>query len=693
MALYQAIGRAVAAQRGNLMCWVPICLACGIGAYFKLPVEPGADIALYVTGGIVVLSVIARRAFEDWRPLIVALILVLVGGVLAGGRAHLVGEPVLGFRYYGPIQGRIVKIDRSASDAVRLTLDRVVLRRMAPQKTPRLVRVSLHGQQGFITPEPGLTVILTGHLSPPSGPVEPGGFDFQRQAWFGRLGAVGYTRTPVLALMPVEKGGLSLRIYRVRIAISRWVQAEMPGRAGAFAAAVMTGDRSALARDALEDLRASNLAHLLAISGLHMGLLTGLLFSGVRFGLALLGGVALFLPVKKIAAVAALLGGAVYLALSGGNVATERAYIMVAVMFVAVLLDRRAVTLRAVAIAATVVLVLRPEVLAGPGFQMSFAATTALVAVFGAMRHWRGPRLPRVFRPILAVVMSSAVAGLATAPVAAAHFNRIADYGLIANLLSVPLMGLVVMPGAVLTAVLAPVGLGWVGLMLMRPAIEWILGVAHWVAGLDGALHYVATPGGGVLPLLALGFLWAVLWQGRTRVRMIGVMPVVMGFVIWAMVERPVVLISNTGGLVGVMTPAGRALSKPKGDGFSANSWLENDGDGAIQADAHARAGIGGVKGALNFQAAGMDFVHLSGRGTADRLAPACARADVVIMTVKVQASDYPCQVYDPVRLRKTGALAVVNGKNGPKIVTARQFSGERLWNSSQVRRRHTRDQ
>jgi len=162
------------------------------------------------------------------------------------------------------------------------------------------------------------------------------------------------------------------------------------------------------------------------------------------------------LPARSIAAVGALIAAAFYLALSGGNIAPQRAFIMVAVALVAVMLGRRAISLRSVAIAATIVLILRPEVLMGPGFQMSFAATTALVAVFGFIRDGNIPMGPSWFKPVSAVFISSAVAGIATAPIGAAHFNAIAQFGLIANPASVPLMGVLVIPAAVLAAVLAP---------------------------------------------------------------------------------------------------------------------------------------------------------------------------------------------------------------------------------------------
>lgn len=676
--------RAVAGQRGHLLPWAPVCLGAGIGAWFALPVEPGA-VAYALLAGLVALAAAgAHRLPEDARPLAGALALVALGALLVGGRAQLLAAPVLEFRYYGPVEGRVVKIDRSASDALRLTLDRVVLRGVAPERVPRRVRVSVHGAQGFVRPEPGLVVIMTASLAPPPGPVEPGGFDFRRKAWFEQLGAVGYTRLPVLALAPPEEGP-ALWQERLRARISAGVQARLAGETGAFAAAITTGDRSAVGRETLSALRESNLAHLLAISGLHMGLITGFVFAALRYGLALAPALALRLPVRKLAAVGALLVGAGYLALSGGNVATERAFIMVAVMFGAVLVERRAVTLRAVAVAALIVLALRPESLVSPGFQMSFAATTALVAVFGAIRgRWPG-WLARWLRPAAAAVISSAVAGLATAPVAAAFFNRIADYGLLANLLAVPLMGLVVMPGAVLAAVLWPLGLEEVGLAMMAPAIRWILGVADWVAGLEGAVTPVPAPGAAVLPVLALGALWLILWQGRAR--MAGVVPMALAFALWAGGERPPLLISDTGGLVGLMGEAGRALSKPRGEGFVAANWLENDGDAAGQAEAFERPGFTGKPGALRFSLGGVRLAHLTGRGAAGRVARACQWADWVI--VSAPAPPQPgCRVLDRPALARSGAVALWPRQGGGiAMISSAERAGRRLWAVPALRR------
>lgn len=662
-------------QRGHLFSWVPVALGFGIGLYFALPAEPPVWGLVLAAGVGAALLALSRRLGVGHAPLAVAAGLIALGLALAGARAHLLAGPQLGFRYYGPVEGRIVAIDRSASDALRLTLDRVVLERMAPRDTPVRVRVSLHGRQGYLDPRPGQTVILTGHLAPPGGAVEPGGFDFRRHAWFLRLGAVGYTRNPLLLLEPAQGGQ---PVLRARMWLSARVQAKLPGEAGAFAAAIMTGDRSGIGQEALDALRHSNLAHLLAISGLHMGLLAGFVFSATRLGLLLHPVSRHFWPGKKLAAGVALVAAAGYLALSGGNVATERAFVMVAVMLVAVIFDRRALSLRAVALAALIVLLLRPEALLGPGFQMSFAATVALVSVFGLLRALAVERrAPGWARPAMALVVSSVTASLATAPVAMAHFNLLSHYGLAANLAAVPLMGLLVVPMAVLAALLLPVGLDGLALAVMRPGLDWILAVARSVSGWQGALGHIVAPAPAVLPLLALGGLTLCLWQGRGR--WAGLAPMVLAAALWSVSTRPDILIADTGTLVGAMTERGRALSRESGSGFLAGVWLENDGQAGGQAWAAALWPGGAQDRTARIALAGLQLTHLQGKRAAGAFA-GCEGRELVVSSVDLPAMP-GCDIYDPKRLRGTGAVAIWLEPEGPRVVTA---AGRRLWHRGQ---------
>jgi len=659
-------------QRGSLFGWLPVGMAMGIALFFGLKFEPGAGMLVGVFAVGLALAWIAWKSDESLSPVPVILLMIAVGFLLAAWRAHSVAGPVLTWRYYGPVEGRIVGMDRSGSDAVRLTLDRVKLDRVSPARTPHRVRISLHGDATLgIVPEPGLRVMTTAHISPPGGPVEPGGFDFQRHAWFAELGGVGYSRVPLMAISEAEFD-LRQTVFRMRMAAATRVREVLPGDTGGFAAAVTTGDRSGISQDALEDLRASNTAHLLAISGLHMGLLSGFVFSLLRLIFALIPVVALRWPARKMAAVGALMAASVYLALSGGNVATERAFIMVAVALCAVLVNRRAFSLRAVAIAAMIVLALRPEALMGPGFQMSFAATTALVAVFGWIRDCEVPMGPKWAQPVVAVVISSAVAGLATAPIGAAYFNAVAYYGLIANLASVPLMGVLVIPAAVVALLLAPFGLDWIGLWLMGWGLRWILWVADTVAGLDGARGFVAGPGPWVLPVMALGALFVILWQGRGR--FVGLAGIALALAMWQVGQRPVALIADTGGLVGVMTDAGRALSREKGAGFVARNWLENDGDGVTQDIAAARWSDK-TPGAFR-------LIHISGK-RAIAAFQGCGAGDIVVMNGERDAAlPTDCLILGPQQLRATGAIALVGEGKAARLISARDLGGDRMWSA-----------
>ena len=666
---------ALEAQRDHLFPWVPVLFAIGIGIYFSLSTEPASSVYLALLSTLAVLGLIALRGATVIRPVAVALGLLVLGFIIAGVRAHSVAAPPLEWRYYGPVEGRVVLVDRSQSDKVRLTLDQVILEGLAPEKTPARVRLSLHGPSDNL-PTPGTTVMTTGHLSPPQGAVEPGGFDFQRFAWFKQLGGVGYTRLSILTLRPAADEGWQVAIYRLRMRLSSAIQEAIPGGTGGFATAIITGDRSAVEQHALEDLRASNLAHLLAISGLHMGLLTGFVFATVRYGLVLVPHFGLRWPVKKIAAAVAFVAAGAYLLLSGGAIATERAFVMVSVMLFAVMVDRRALTLRAVAIAAVIVLVLRPEALTGPGFQMSFAATTGLVAVFAALRG-RELGLPKSLKPVFALLVSSAVAGAATAPFAAAHFNQIAHYGLIANLLSVPVMGAVVMPAAVVAALLAPIGLDGLAFWVMGLGIKWILLVADWVAGFNGALSHVPTPDIWVMPIFTLGALMVILWHGALR--WVGVPAMAIALALWSQVNRPDLLIAESGGLVGVMTADGRALSKPKGDGFAASSWMENDGDPVPQDIAHGRVASLDA-GTAAFQIGPLPVAHMTGK-TARAEVPLCDTDRLLIINMEL---DLPngCPILDPKTLRRAGSIALYVRDDRIIWKTTRELAGRRLWNA-----------
>lgn len=676
---------ALLGARGHLMPWAPVFLSIGIGLYFGAHLEPPvwalALVGVWLSGAVAC----GIRGPEMARVPAIGAALIAAGFLLAAARAHLVAAPVLTFRYYGAVEGRIIDIDRSFSDQLRLTLDQIRLEDTPPSRTPARVRVALFGDRPDYVPEPGQYVRVIANLSPPDGPVAPGGFDFQRLAWFSKLGGVGYTRKPV-EITQVARPGFSLMAFRMRMALSRAMQRQMTGQAGAFAAALMTGDRSAVTSETNNDLRASNLSHIISISGLHMGLLSGFVFALCRYGLSLIPALALRLNSKKLAALLALFAATFYMILAGSDVATRRSYIMAATMLAAVLFDRRALSLRSVAVAALLCLFLEPESLVEPGFQMSFGATAALIVGF---EFWTPiqAQVPAVLRPVAVAVLSSLIAGTATAPIAAAHFNRIAEYGLLANLAAVPVMGLLVMPAGVMAALLAPIGWAGPALWVLQLGCSIILLISTSVAGLAGAVVHVPAPPAGVLPLF--GLCGALLLIGRNRwLCMTGLTGLTLAAALWSLTDRPALLISSDGTLAGLMTEQGRALSKEKGGGFIAQNWLEDDGDGADQAAAFLRPAFSGPKGARSASVDGKNLLIFTGKGAGLRAAQSCKEGALVILSEDWIAPIGPCLLFDRRRLAASGALALYPSGTGWKIVSARQWAGSRLWNTRPHRAR-----
>ena len=370
---------------------------------------------------------------------------------------------------------------------------------------------------------------------PPPRPAAPGAFDFARFAYFQGLGAVGFALGDARRIAPSGQDGPpnesidapSGSMERLRYAIAERIRAALTGERGAVAVALITGFREGIPESVEQNMRDSGLAHLLAISGLHVGLVAGTVFLLVRGGCALVPAIALRWPIKKWAAVSAAAVAFGYLFLAGATEPTQRAFLMLLITVIGICLDRGSISMRLVAWAALFILLLSPESLLSVSFQLSFAAVTALVAVYEtitARREWAaneparvqsaGSRFPRY---ALQLGLSSMIATLATAPFALYHFNRVAGYGLLANLAAVPLTAFVIMPLGLLAVFLMPLGLEAGPLYLMGQGIGAVLWVARQVASLPGAATLVpAFPHWGLVAV-TLGGLWLCIWRGPWR--------------------------------------------------------------------------------------------------------------------------------------------------------------------------------
>jgi competence protein ComEC len=462
---------------------------------------------------------------------------------------------------------------------------------------PRRVRVRVPKTTTALSP--GDAVSVKASLLPPAGPALPGAYDFARTAWFMGLGAVGSARTPTEPAVISEPMPLSLSLWlpveRLRQRISRRMTEALPGETGAIAAALVTGERGGISEATNQAYRDSGIFHILSISGLHMTIFAGAVYFATRFLLSLVPMLALRFEIKKWAAVAGLLGTFGYLMISGGSPPAVRSAIMLSVMFLAVLLDRPALALRNVALAALVILVVTPPSLIDVGFQMSFAAVVALVTGIEAWQAWRHQRLldrePRAAGPLTAaaaflgtVTLTTLIATAAVAPFAAYYFHKSTQYGVLANLVAVPICNLLVMPAALATLIALPAGLEAWPLAVMGLGIDAMTWVAYRVAAIPGAVSLVPAISGLAFGLMVAGGLWLCLWGSRWR--LLGLAPIALGIVLAPLREAPDVLIGAGGALVGVRGPDGRlaALDTAR-SGFELGRWLEHDADSRAPAD------------------------------------------------------------------------------------------------------------
>src|SRR5438309_7654305 len=375
---------------------------------------------------------------------------------------------------------------------------------------------------------------------------------------FAGIGASGFVMGAIKAAEPPEGGGIRLRYSAVmqslRDMIDARIRTALEGDKRAIATALLTGRRDAISQPVNDAMFISGLGHVLSISGYHMAVVAGVVFFAVRALLALFPALTVGFPIKKWSAMAALAASAFYLLLSGAEVATQRSFFMTAVVLIAVMVDRRAITFRTLAVAALIVLVIAPEALVHPSFQMSFAATLGLVALvqIGMPRLFATPDSPasaRVAlwggREVVTLVLASLVAGLATTPYAAFHFHRVTPYGVLANLAAMPVVSALVMPAGLLGLAAMPFGFDGFFWWLMGLGIDWMIAVTRWVAALPGAIGRMAAFGIG--PLIAASAGIILLGLLRTPLRWSGAAVLALSVAWVLVVPQPDVLISGDG--------------------------------------------------------------------------------------------------------------------------------------------------
>lgn len=667
--------------------WVAVAFAAGIGAWFLLPRQ---EMWLALVAGCAGMALVALAGMRvDGRfpylrqALWVLPVTVAAGCVIVWTKSELVGAAPISGPTVAALEGTVIERDeRPADGRVRLTLA------TREPGSARAIRVRINvplDSVGANAPE-GSVVRLRARLMPPAPPLLPGGYDFARAAWFSGLSATGSALGPVTIVHPGEPGGVW---SRAQDRLSEHVRSRLDGTPGALAAAFASGDRGAIAEDDDRAMRDAGLAHLLSISGLHVSaVIAATYFLAIRL-FALWPWLALRVRLPILAAGAGALAGVGYTLLTGAEVPTVRSCVGAILVLLALALGREPLSLRLLAIAALVVLLLWPEAVVGPSFQMSFASVIAIVALHNAapMRALTAPRedpwWQRGSRQLAMLLLTGVVIEFALMPIGLYHFHRAGVYGAFANVIAIPLTTMVSMPLIALALFLDVVGAGAPAWWMAGKSLELLVALAHWTAGLPGSVTVLPAMGRGSIALFVAGGLWLALWRGRAR--LLGLLPVATGALSLALLEPPDLLVSGDGRHVGITTPAGGLVMLREGGGFAGERMVElagMDGTPTLIED------LPGARCNADFCAVdivrhGRTWRLLFSRGRVSvperSLAAACERADIVIADRWLPRSCRPAWLKaDRSLLSRTGGLAIDLERRS--VTSVADTQGEHGW-------------
>ena len=668
---------AFAAERQQKALWLPVAMGAGILLYFSLRSEPDARLIWLAPVLIIAALLLARRwPFCGWLCALVAA--GSFGFAVTLWHAQRAPPPLSPPQRAVVVQG-IVQNVQALPQGLRVTLAEARLGPEAP-RLERSIRLRLRNDDPA-RPTPGDLISVRALIRAPSVPAYPGAWDFQRAAFFSGQGGVGFA----IGAAEVTRGaGHAPPLSGLRRELEARVLAVVPGAAGAISAALLTGSQSVIPRADLDAMRDSGLAHILSVSGLHIAIVMSVSFWVTRLLAALYRPLALRVPGKMLAGCGALLAGGFYMLLTGAQVPMQRSFAMACLVTLAILAGRKAISLRGLAWAAAAVMIFDPASLLGPSFQMSFAAVLALIAGWEAVQ----PRLAglrgqkgwawRIGFLLLALMMTSVLAGSATAPFGLAHFGRLQWYGVAANAVAVPLTSFIIMPAGMLAALLMPFGLEAPALWVMGFGVEGVLWVARIVAAWPGATESARPIPGWGLAVFAFGLCWLCLW--RRWWRALGVLPMTLGLASAALVQPPQILISQDARLVGFFTTDALFIQRQQGaSNLTRDTWLRHFGlDAAKALPAEGQSPDGKLSctadGCL-FEAGASAFFVRRGNIMAQ-----CGAVAVIISAEPIRQRCRQSILIDRFSVWRDGAHAIWLSPKGAQVMSDRSWRGDRPW-------------
>ncbi|MGB7405849.1 MAG: ComEC/Rec2 family competence protein [Pacificimonas sp.] len=675
----------LAVERHQLVLFTPICMGAGIGAWFALPTVVSWIAALAVAIAIALLACLLNgltRAVVTGGSLLFAF-----GLAIAWSHAERVAAPVLGDQRFGlTFSAEVLRVEpMPARDRTRL-----YLRPRSELSADLTVRINVRSElpEGIGT---GAIITTRATLSPPAGPSVPGGYHFARRAWFEGIGATGYTLGPVeLVRSAPPPTGFAAWLADFRTELTFALQQGVGGRAGGVAAALVTGDRGGIEPDVTEAMRDSGLAHLIAISGLHIAVVVGGTMWIVRRLLLLSSRLTLRVDVRLIAAGAAALAGIAYTLIAGAGVPTVRACIAVLLVLLGLAAGREAISLRLVAVGATLILIWRPDYLLSPSFQLSFAAVTGIVALYQSPwgRRWSAPHedagwIRKLWRGAVALFLTGIIAELAIGPIALYHFNQMGLYGAAANLIAIPLTTFIIIPLLILAVLTIPLGLAAPAFAGLHIAIGELIALAETTSALPGAVILLPAISRSAFAVFVLSAAWICLWQ--TRRRWYGLTGVALAMLMAFAAARPDILVGPDGRHLAVRTASGELyMLRPRVGEYISDMWGAAAGSSssnvvddlpatACSRDACTLVLDGGERNWRIFATRSRDLI------ARPEMENACTTADIVVSDRRLPNWCRPRWLrLGRTELDRLGALSI--DLSGPTVRAAAAEDGDHPW-------------
>lgn len=586
-------------DRSRWFMWLPVLFGAGIGTYFLVPFEISK---WYTLAGLELILVSAY--FWRFKPgrllgLLIVSVFVLGFADIQLRATYLSRNKIVSHDEKLYLTGRIVELGANYRGNPRFVLTE--MKNFDGDSVPGKFKLSMTNKKSPV--KLGECVELVASITPLPKPVMAGAYQMDRKLFFEGINAIGYVASRAIPIECEESGSVLLKfkifLSEIRSRIAARIGEVLPKDEAAVTTAILAGERGGISQKLIQNYRDSGLAHFLSISGLHMSMIAGIMFFLVRLLTSLIAPVARRYNTKKIAAVFAIFISAVYLLISGAEIPTQRAFIMTFVVLLGVLFNRQAISMRMIALAGLIVLVVSPQALISAGFQMSFAAVAVLIAFYeryAALLHrfMHGDGEKGMFLPfrivkillvyVLGLIISDLAASLATLPFAIYHFNRIAVYTTLANGLAGPIIGFVIMPFVLAALLLMPLGLDYLPLKIVGYGIGYVNEITAYTASLpDAGYQVVSMPFWGLL-LITVGGLWMCIWTQKWR--RWGIILIVAGMLSILTVRVPDVLVDDNEEVFAVKANNGDLLILPsRGNYYDKRVLLEKTANDKLSSE------------------------------------------------------------------------------------------------------------